>query len=217
MYKKLTNCKYCNISFDDLNASERANHSRWCDLNPKRKDYVNSLKTRNRNYIICDENRIKRNKKISDVWKRGAYSNVDFATLNKGKNHSDETKEKMREKALQSNHRRLKKNTILYKGVLLDSTWEFELAKRLDELSVKWIRPEPIPWTDKQGRIHNYFPDFYLPEHDLFIDPKNKHAANVQKDKIKILLSSYKNIIFLHSLEECKNFSICQHRQYTRA
>ena len=205
MYKKLTNCKYCNLSFDDLNASERANHSRWCDLNPKRKEYANSLKTRN--YAISDENRIKRNKKISEAHKRGAYSHVDNSLNFKGKKHSDETLEKMRSAALKSKHRRLKRNTILYNGILLDSTWELVLAKRLDELSINWIRPEPIPWTDKQGRIHNYFPDFYLPEHDLFIDPKNKFAANVQKDKIKILLSSYKNIIFLYSLEECKNFS----------
>lgn len=206
MYKKLTNCKYCNLSFDDLNTSERANHSRWCDLNPKRKEYANSLKTRN--YAISDENRIKRNKKISEAHKRGAYSHVDNSLKFKGKKHSDETLEKMRSAALKSKHRRLKKNTILYNGILLDSTWELVLAKRLEELSINWIRPEPIPWTDKQGRIHNYFPDFYLPEHDLFIDPKNKHAANVQKDKIKILLSSYKNIIFLYSLEECKNFSL---------
>jgi len=206
MYKKLTNCKYCNLSFDDLNASERANHSRWCDLNPKKQDYVNSLRTRS--YTISDENRIKRNKKISEAHNRGAYSHVDFSSIFKGRKHSDETKEKIRSAALKSKHRRLKKNTILYNGILLDSTWELVLAKRLEELSINWIRPEPIPWTDKQGRIHNYFPDFYLFEHDLFIDPKNKHAANVQKDKIKILLSSYKNIIFLYSLEECKNFSL---------
>ena len=205
MYKKLTNCKYCNLSFDDLNTSERANHSRWCDLNPKKQDYVTRLKlTRN---TISNEAIIERNKKISEAHKRGAYSHVDHSFF-KGKNHSDESKEKIRSAALKSKHRRLKKNTILYNGILLDSTWELVLAKRLEELSINWIRPEPIPWTDKQGRIHNYFPDFYLPEHDLFIDPKNKHAANVQKDKIKILLSSYKNIIFLYSLEECKNFSL---------
>lgn len=206
MYKKLFSCKHCNLSFDSLNTSQRANHSRWCKLNPKRKDYVNSLRKNGPGtYKLSDDKRIERNKKISDAWKRGAYSNADFEGF-KGKKHSDETKEKLREKALQSNHRRLKKNTILYKDVLLDSTWEFELAKRLDELSVKWIRPEPIPWTDKEGKVHNYFPDFYLPDYDLFIDPKNNYAFNVQKNKIQILLKTYKNIKFLYSLEECKNF-----------
>jgi hypothetical protein len=40
-HKKLSNCKYCQITFEGLNASQRANHSRWCDLNPKRKTYKN--------------------------------------------------------------------------------------------------------------------------------------------------------------------------------
>lgn len=208
MYKKLTNCKYCNTSFQDFNSSQRANHSRWCDLNPKRKEYVNSLKTRARNYTISDENRIKRNKKISEAHKQGAYSHIDFGKSFRGKKHSDETKEKIQNAALNSKHRRLKKNTILYNGILLDSTWELELAKRLDNLFIEWIRPEPLPWTDKNGKIHNYFPDFYLPKHDLYIDPKNKHAFNVQKDKIDILLKLYKNIKFLYTLEECKTFTI---------
>lgn len=206
MYKKLLNCKYCNLSFDGLNTSQRGNHSRWCDLNPKRKEYETDLRKRGPGtHQLSDEKRIERNKKISDAWKRGSYSNVVFEGF-KGKKHSNESKEKMSKTALQSKHRRLKKNTILYKNILLDSTWEFELAKRLDELSIKWIRPEPIPWTDKKGKVHNYFPDFYLPDYDLFIDPKNKHAFNVQKNKIEILLDTYSNIKFLHSLEECKNF-----------
>lgn len=32
-------CKHCNNSFNFLNASQRANHSRWCDKNPKKESY----------------------------------------------------------------------------------------------------------------------------------------------------------------------------------
>ena len=32
-------CKHCNKDFDFSSNSERANHSRWCDKNPKRNDW----------------------------------------------------------------------------------------------------------------------------------------------------------------------------------
>jgi hypothetical protein len=55
-----------------------------------------------------------------------------------------ESIELIRKKALASKHRRLKKGTVEYKGVILDSSWELALAKRLDEINVQWIRPTPI-------------------------------------------------------------------------
>jgi hypothetical protein len=97
---------------------------------------------------------------------------------------------------------------INYNGIWLDSTWEFELAKRLDSLNIKWIRPDPIRWFDEDGVAHNYFPDFYLPDYNLFLDPKNTHAFKVQEKKIKTLLTQHKNIVIITSLEECQNFSI---------
>ena len=95
----------------------------------------------------------------------------------------------------------------MYKGILMDSTWEVELAKRLDELNIEWLRPDPIKWVDDNNVTHNYFPDFYLPKHKLYLDPKNPHAYNVQKKKIKVLNSTY-NIKWITSLEECQNFTI---------
>ena len=124
------------------------------------------------------------------------------------KPHTEETKEIIRQKALASKHRRLRKGMVMYKGIWLDSSWEYELAKRLDELEIRWERPAPIGWVDKKGTTHNYFPDFYLLDYDLFLDPKNPAAYENQKEKIKILEKTYKNIIFITSLSECKNFKL---------
>jgi predicted RNase H-related nuclease YkuK (DUF458 family) len=33
-------CKYCTKEFEYISISEKANHSRWCTLNPKRNSYV---------------------------------------------------------------------------------------------------------------------------------------------------------------------------------
>lgn len=123
------------------------------------------------------------------------------------KKHTEETKQLIKQKALASSHRRLKKGVVDYKGVMLDSSWELALAKRLDELGVGWERPKPLKWTDQHGLTHNYFPDFYLPEYDIYIDPKNPHAVKVQKHKMDVLKSTYHNLIFIYDLNGCKTFT----------
>jgi hypothetical protein len=201
-------CKHCKQFFniDDKPKGWMANHSRWCKLNPKRAEYEEFLKERRMSFLNEDSLK-KRNSKIKEAWKNGSYENVDFGIGFRGKEHTDEAKSKISEAALNSNHRRLRKNPITYNGILLDSTWEYELAKRLDSLKIDWIRPEPLKWTDENGVQHNYFPDFYLPAHNLYLDPKNPHAYKVQESKINILNQLY-NIKWILSLKDCINFNI---------
>ena len=45
---KQTNCKYCSISFEGFTVSDIANHSRWCNKNPDRKQKQKKIK-------ICSE------------------------------------------------------------------------------------------------------------------------------------------------------------------
>lgn len=125
-----------------------------------------------------------------------------------GQTHSEKTKKLISEKALLSNHRRLKKGTIIYKGILLDSSWELAMAERLDNLQIKWIRPEPIKWVDLEGKTRNYFPDFYLPEHDLYLDPKNPQAYKSQKDKIECLKKQLTNLQIISNINDIKNWSL---------
>lgn len=196
-------CKHCKQKFDisDKSKGWMANHSRWCDLNPKRLIY-------NKNLEKARAAKINFNNQFTygAVVSKETKEKLRLAAI--GKKHSDETKKLIREKALASPHRRLKKNTIEYKGILLDSSWELELAKRLDELGIEWYRPDPLQWIDENGIKHNYFPDFYLPKYDKYLDPKNKHAIKVQENKLKILFTQYKNIDIIDSLEGCKTFNI---------
>jgi hypothetical protein len=201
--KHIRECKHCKDKFDisDKPSGWMANHTRWCDSNPKRGSYNKDLskaRAARKNF----NNQFTYGATVSDETKEKQR------LASTGKKHSEETKEKMRKSALSSNHRRLKKGTVEYNGVLLDSSWEIALAKRLDDLGISWIRPEPIKWTDKEDIAHNYFPDFYLPEYDLYLDPKNEYARNVQKEKLDILLTEHKNIVIIKTLEECKNFEI---------
>lgn len=106
--------------------------------------------------------------------------------------HSEETRNKIRERALASCHRRVQRNIIKYRTVdgsivTLDSSWEERVAIVLDKNGVDWIRPKPIQWYDENGLKHNYFPDFYLPKYDVYLDPKNEIVYEMQKEKIRLV------------------------------
>ena len=200
----------------DLNDKPKgwaAAHTRWCDQNPKKQEYIDKLKSTNRTHLMCES------KKISGKTNQFTKAKINGFTLisklkgreniaAKGKKHSVQSKLNMSKGSLKSTHRRLRRGIIQYKGITLDSSWELELAKRLDDLNIKWNRPDPLKWKDSNGFEHNYFPDFYLVDHNLYLDPKNPGAYKVQKSKIDILLNTYNNIVILKTLEECKNFRI---------
>jgi len=207
-------CYFCKQKFNNFTSQKKGSHAKWCLQNPDRELYINQLKTKGVKHMMTSEAMEKKKKNISNAWKKGCYKNVEFGKSFKGKRHSEETKALMREKALSSKHRRLVKSTRYYTKkdgnvVLLDSSWEEVLAMRLDELNISWTRPEiPLQWIDNKNIKHNYFPDFYLNDYDLYIDPKNPAAYNNQIEKINYLTKTFKNIIFLKTLDECKIFKI---------
>jgi hypothetical protein len=209
MYQKLTNCKYCNISLENMNSSTRANHSRWCVSNPKRVDYVNAL-AKHREGIVSPRNQFTKAKDEGRTIPPGTMTGKPGSML--GKKHSVETKLHLKEKALASPHRRLVRSIRKYTKkdgtiVNLDSSWEEALAIRLDNTNIDWIRPDPIKWIDNDGITHNYFPDFYLIDYDIYLDPKNPYAIKAQEDKIACLTKQIKNLIIIKGLEECRNYT----------
>lgn len=212
---KRDNCVYCNRSFETMTASQRANHTRWCNDNPKRLEYVAALhRKRTPDQIERMKNVVSNAHKLGkykDAPQKGIETKIERNNLK----HTESAKEKIQKKALESGHRRLKRCRILYNDIWLDSTWELALAQRLDELGIAWIRPEPLRWVDSDGKNHNYFPDLYLPQFDLYLDPKNPMAVKTQKEKLKILMNQYPNIVVLYSLEECQQYiPVTQRSEY---
>jgi len=201
-------CKHCKQEFEDNTLNWKANHSRWCDSNPKKVEYKSNLAKARESKTA--EGRIRAADKLKKLHAAGVYSHVDKKNF-LGKTHTPETIERIREKALSSNHRRLKKGMVEYNGVMLDSSWELALAKSLDKNNIRWIRPEPVKWIDASGIQHNYFPDFYLVDYDIYLDPKNPAAFSVQASKILALKQQMKNLFFLKTLEECVNFDIAHY------
>lgn len=73
--------------------------------------------------------------------------------------------------------------------VWVDSNWEIAVAKYLNSLNINWLRPKYIPWVDSFGKNRKYFPDFYLPDYNLYLDPKNPYRMKIDKEKLSIISS----------------------------
>jgi len=83
-----------------------------------------------------------------------------------------------------------KRKNILYNNkiqgeVLLESSWEFIIAEFLDNLNINWIRPEPIRWFDDSNKKHLYYPDFFLVDYNIYLDPKNPYCMQRDKNKLE--------------------------------
>ena len=87
--------------------------------------------------------------------------------------------------------------------VYLQSSYEITVAQNLDNANVIWTRPEPILWIDYEDKERRYYPDFYLPEFNVYLDPKNDYLMIKDVEKInnvmiqndvKILMLSKNNL-----------------------
>lgn len=90
----------------------------------------------------------------------------------------------------------------IYKGLMFDSHWEVDIAKYLDKNNIEWVQPSPIYWVDKKGKQRKYYPDFYLPKYELYLDPKNPFCQKLQKEKLDTVKNQIK--LFVGSPEQIK-------------
>lgn len=81
------------------------------------------------------------------------------------------------------------------KNVLLESSWELKFAQFLDEKNIFWVRPKHLIWFDKKNIKRYYFPDFYLTNYDLYVDPKNIYCLKKDEEKLKTIEKNI-NIIY---------------------
>lgn len=66
------------------------------------------------------------------------------------------------------------------KETVLQSSYEFLCSNLLNELNIKWCRPSGLKYD---GRW--YFADFFLPEFNLYLDPKNDYKMKLDEQKIQ--------------------------------
>jgi hypothetical protein len=96
---------------------------------------------------------------------------------------------------------------FIYKNVWMDSSWELEIAKYMDERSVSWERNKKkhmFWWTDLNKKVRRYYPDFYLPKYNLYIDTKNDYLMKCDEYKIKQVIKTNNINLFCGNLNKIK-------------
>lgn len=89
-----------------------------------------------------------------------------------------------------------------------DSSWEHKLAVLLDQERIEWTRPtEPVKYLS-ETKTRRYFPDFFLPTYNVYIDTKN--PWRVKEDMNKLMLVTQQNQIALVIIQ-----SVLAIQQYT--
>ena len=166
-------CKFCNKECKNKNSL--TNHQRLCPKNPDR-NYVSRTLGKN-GHVAWNKGLTKETSeslaKASATMKllgHGGWSKK--ASSNGGKAGG----------GYRENAGRSKKFRVLDsfgKEVCLQSSFELKCSELLNELQIAWIRPSALKYDNK-----NYFADFYLPEFDLYLDPKNNYKAKLDQTKI---------------------------------
>jgi hypothetical protein len=68
--------------------------------------------------------------------------------------------------------------------VFLESSWEVKVAIDLDRNGIRWTRPSYLKYINSEGIVRSYYPDFYLTDYDVYLDPKNKYQQKIDKEKL---------------------------------
>ena len=183
-------CQFCGIE-NLIAKGAHKNHEYRCKLNPNR--------------ITQNGNRGK------SSWSRGLTKETDSriesqASKLRGRKlpknyHSIEARQKLSRLAKErklGGYRPHPNKGEWYRGIYFDSKWEVAVAKSLDENNIEWERPKiGFVWTDCGKK---YYPDFFLPQFNIFLDPKNSFLR--KKDSLKIEESQKRNGIRVIVLTE---------------
>lgn len=164
------NCKFCEKICKNDNSLR--NHERLCKLNPNRqftpfqsKEFQKNRKKSNQ-YISAKEN--------GEQYSLSEETRKKMSENGKNRTHTEETKQKLSKKAKENGLGGVTQSRwIKYKGKTLGSSYELELAKDLDINSIEWDTCSRFKYIDLEGKERSYTPDIYLPEFDIYLDPKN--------------------------------------------
>jgi len=83
-----------------------------------------------------------------------------------------------------------------YKGFKLRGTWELKVAMYLDSIDIKWTNHVNSFSYIYENKERQYYPDFYLPDHDIYIEVK---GYETERDVAK--WSSIDNLLVIKKKE----------------
>lgn len=84
--------------------------------------------------------------------------------------------------------------------VYLQSSYEIRCSEILNELEIRWVRPKYLEYI-LEGKTKKYYPDFYLFDVDVYLDPKNDYLIKLHNDKIEAVRRDNNILLFIISEE----------------
>lgn len=206
-------CQFCKKECKNLNSLRQ--HEIRCKLNPNRKVYIsNFIKYNNdvKNGIIQKlyTNQFTKAKELNlPIPIVSDKTKVKIGKAWRGKTHTEEEKQKISEgirKAIKEHPESYSSMNVNgrvkqyeYNGIKLDGKWEFDVAKYLDSQNIKWERPNKGIEYIWENSTHLYFPDFYLPEYNMYIEVKG-----YQRNRDLYKWNSIQNLIIIKQQEILK-------------
>lgn len=170
-------CKYCGRIC--ANGPGLGKHEKHCRKNPNRTKLIikgNPFCTGNTPWI---KGKTAANNKIikeAAQKKRARYASGELVGSMKGKHHSEQTKEKLSEIAKRNNFGgHFYRGGEVINGIKLESSYEVTLVKSLIENNIRWEKPKCFYYLDLNNKKHRYLPDVYLPDYNIYLDPKNDY------------------------------------------
>jgi hypothetical protein len=124
----------------------------------------------NQKCVICE--------KETPSWKRKTCSKQCYSTLMKINSQQNSNC------GGQKHTHRVKILNLKNEVFVAESSFEVRLANILNELGIYWKRPSYFWYTDDQGNKRRYYPDFFIPSCNVYLDPKNSYLIKTDINKI---------------------------------
>lgn len=193
-------CQYCNK--ECKNENSHRNHERCCPSNPNR-NYKNGMtgKKGSNQFVYAKANGLD----MPIVWNKGLTGTSTGRASTPEK--EIDRRRKISEK-LSINNKGGRSKWYEVSGQKVQGTWERNVALKLEELNIKWEKLKTNKDTLEyvmDCKIRHYTPDFYLPEHDIFLEIKGHWWGN-DREKMDIVLKTHPN----------KKIIIVEKEQYKR-
>lgn len=204
-------CKYCGKICKNSNSLR--NHERLCKSNPNRQILTSNFIKYNENVrkgIIKGKNQFIKAKELglpkpeisqetrNKIAKSKSGENSSSKRPEVRKKISESMKKVAKEKpniySISKIHSRVKH--FWYNGYYIDGLWELVVVNFLDANGIDWIKPRKSFEYEWNNGIHNYYPDFYLPAYDIYIEVKG-YETERDLAKYKVV----KNLIVLKDKE----------------
>lgn len=206
-------CKFCEKICKNDNSLR--NHERLCKNNPNCQVLISNFVSYNKKKKelgIKTENQFTKAKRLGlPKPEIKEETRKKISESSKTRKYSEEQRKKhsqIMKKVVEKHPESYTKNNVVgrvrnveYNGKILKGSWEVEVAKWLDRNNIKWeheVKSFEYEWKGKR----KYYPDFYIPEFNIFLEVK---GYETERDLAKWKIIPNLAVFKLNEIKKIKN------------